>query len=99
MTEIKIGKYKHFKGGEYYVIGIAKHTTTNDELVIYIDKDKNVWARPKDEFLGTVDVDGKLIPRFTYMECVAVSTPSVKLSFFEWWENGAKRYAKEHVED
>ena len=74
MTELKLGKYKHYKGKQYQVIGIAKHSETLEELVIYkalydSDAGSNVlWARPKSMFLETVNVDGKQIPRFEFIE-------------------------------
>ena len=57
MREIKVGqKYRHFKGALVEVIAIAKHSETNELLVIYIHHDTNqVWARPIDMFLGEVD--------------------------------------------
>lgn len=51
------GKYKHYKGGEYEVVGIAKHTETLEELVIYrsLDGTNNIWARPKSIFMDYVE--------------------------------------------
>ncbi len=69
-TEIQLGRYRHFKGGEYEVIGFAKHSETDEKLVIYISLyDSNeVWARPYDMFLEYVEVDGKKIQRFTSID-------------------------------
>ena len=68
---IELGKYKHFKGTMIEVIGIALHSETMEELIIYNHpdpikgKDANtLWARPKQMFLETVEVNGKQIPRF-----------------------------------
>ena len=48
--------YRHFKGGEYMVIGVATHTDTNEKLVIYMDLESDkTWARPYEEFLSKVD--------------------------------------------
>lgn len=59
---MKLGKYKHFKGGEHEVIGIAKHSETLEELVIY-KHDNSLWARPKKMF--EEEVNGE--PRFKYI--------------------------------
>ncbi len=68
---LKLGKYKHYKGNEYRVICIAKHTETNEDLVIYEalyeNLESKIWARPLKMFLEEVEVDGKKIPRFEYI--------------------------------
>ena len=48
MTEIKKGKYRHFKGGEYEVLGVAKHSETLEEMVVYkaLYGDGGIWVRP-----------------------------------------------------
>ncbi len=63
---MQLGKYQHYKGNIYEVIGIALHSETLEELVIYksIDNDKKIWARPKSMFLENVEVSEKIIPRF-----------------------------------
>ncbi len=73
--DIKIGRYRHYKGNEYEVIGIAKHSETLEDLVIYkaLYESKEfgneaLWARPAAMFLEMVKVDGKDIPRFQYIE-------------------------------
>ena len=59
------GVYKHYKGEIYYVSDFAKHTEDGIELVIYSDKQKRVWARPKDMFFGNVTLnDGSKVQRF-----------------------------------
>jgi len=75
MTEVKLGKYKHYKGKQYKVIGVARHSETLEELVIYqalYDSsefgDNALWARPKAMFLETVVVEGKEIPRFKHIK-------------------------------
>ena len=67
MTEIRIGaRYRHYKGNEYVVIGIAKHSETLEEMVIYQAQygDGQIWVRPYLMFTETVRVDGKDVPRF-----------------------------------
>ena len=65
--EVKLGKYKHFKGHMYEMIGVAKHSETLEELVIYRDMTGQLWARPKPMFLETVEKDGKKVPRFEFL--------------------------------
>lgn len=63
---LKIGKYRHYKGGEYQVLGVAKHSETLEELVIY-GHDGELWARPLKMFLEEVEFKGKKLPRFEYL--------------------------------
>jgi len=67
---IKKGRYRHFKGNEYRVIGVATHTESEEELVGYQALDANgcLWARPLSMFQETVEVAGKLVPRFMIVE-------------------------------
>lgn len=64
------GLYEHYKGNKYKVIGIAKHSETLEEMVVYQAQygDFGIWVRPKDMFFEDVLVDGKLKPRFKKME-------------------------------
>ena len=59
--------YRHFKGGEYRLIGIAKDSETLEDMVVYqaLYGDGQMWVRPKDMFFGQVERDGKVFPRFT----------------------------------
>lgn len=74
MDEIKPGRYQHYKGKFYEVIGLARHSETLEELVIYKALynseefgNNALWARPKKMFLETVIVDGKEVPRFKFV--------------------------------
>jgi len=61
------GIYRHYKGGEYRVIGTARHSETDELMVVYrclYDND-SLWVRPLAMFLESVAVDGKEVPRFT----------------------------------
>lgn len=67
--DIKLGKYKHYKGKEYEVLGVARHSETLEELVVYkaLYDDNSLWVRPLKMFTETVDIDGKSVPRFKYI--------------------------------
>jgi hypothetical protein len=67
---MKNGRYRHFKGNEYEVVGVARHSETDEELVVYRPDygEQGLWVRPKDNFLDTVEVDGRRMPRFTPIE-------------------------------
>lgn len=69
MNEIKIGKYRHFKGNEYEVIAIAKHSETTEDYVVYkaLYGDGGMWVRPASMWNETVERDGKTYKRFTYI--------------------------------
>jgi len=66
---LQLGKYQHYKGGLYEVIGVARHSETKEELVVYraLTGDFGLWVRPLTMFLENVEVDGKLILRFKYL--------------------------------
>lgn len=68
-NEIKSGKYKHYKGKEYEVIGITKHSETLEELVVYraLYGNYDLWVRPLKMFIEDVEVDGKRMPRFVFV--------------------------------
>ena len=69
MEEIKIGKYRHFKGNEYKVIAIAKHSETTEDYVVYkaLYGDGGMWVRPASMWNETVERDGVTYKRFTYV--------------------------------
>ena len=66
---IKPGKYRHFKGNEYEVIGTAKHSETLEEMVVYraLYGEFGLWVRPASMWEETVERDGKTYQRFTYI--------------------------------
>jgi hypothetical protein len=67
-NSIPLGKYRHFKGKEYEVIGIARHSETLEEMVVYrqLYGERELWVRPREMFCEEVDVEGKKVPRFQY---------------------------------
>ena len=69
MEEIKLGKYRHFKGGEYEVLAIALHSETQEEMVVYkaLYGDGGVWVRPSSMWNEIIERDGKTFQRFTYI--------------------------------
>lgn len=66
---MRTGPYRHYKGNDYTVIGVARHSETDEELVVYRPEygERGLWVRPKAMFLETVDVNGELVPRFVYL--------------------------------
>jgi len=66
MNDDSTGVYQHFKGNEYEVLGIAKHSETLEEFVVYraLYGEGDLWVRPKDMFFGEKEVGGKMVPRF-----------------------------------
>lgn len=68
--EIKPGKYRHFKGNEYEVLGTARHSETEEELVVYrtLYGDGGLWVRPVSMWTETVERDGQTFQRFIRIE-------------------------------
>ena len=66
---IKLGKYRHYKGNEYEVIGFAIHSETLEDMVIYkaLYGDGKTWVRPASMWEEIVNKDGKIMPRFEYI--------------------------------
>ena len=66
---IRTGRYRHYKGKEYEVLGCAKHSETEEELVVYraLYGDYGLWVRPKGMFLENVVVEGHTHPRFEFI--------------------------------
>ena len=69
MEEIRPGRYRHFKGNEYRVIGTARHSETMEEMVVYqaLYGEHGLWVRPASMWSETVERDGYCGPRFTYI--------------------------------
>lgn len=68
---IKLGqKYRHFKGKEYRVLYLAKHSETLEDMVVYqpLYGDMGIWVRPLEMFLEKVEFEGKIVNRFEEVE-------------------------------
>ncbi|MDD2495818.1 MAG: DUF1653 domain-containing protein [Oscillospiraceae bacterium] len=70
MESIKPGKYRHFKGNEYEVLYIAKHSETLEEIVVYkaLYGEHGIWVRPASMWNETIERDGKTYKRFTLID-------------------------------
>ena len=70
MENIKLGKYRHFKGNLYEVIGVARHSETLEEMVVYkaLYGDGGVWVRPASMWEEEVEVGNQRVPRFAPVE-------------------------------
>ena len=67
---IRPGKYLHYKGKEYEVLGVARHSETLEKIVVYraLYGARDLWVRPLKMFTEKVVVDGKKVPRFRFMK-------------------------------
>jgi len=63
------GRYRHYKGNEYTVVGVARHSETDEELVVYRQEygEQGLWVRPAEMFAETVEVEGRSVPRFEFL--------------------------------
>ncbi len=70
MNEIKLGKYRHFKGNEYEVIGIAKNSESLEDTVVYraLYGENGLWVRPASMWNEIIERDGKRFKRFELIE-------------------------------
>jgi len=68
--EPNLGRYQHYKGNYYEVLGVAKHSETLEPLVVYraLYGDHGIWIRPLKMFMENVEVQGKFVPRFKYID-------------------------------
>ena len=69
MMELKPGKYRHFKGGEYELLEVAKHSETLEPMVVYraLYGEGGLWVRPAAMWNEKVERDGYTGPRFQYI--------------------------------
>lgn len=66
LPQAPLGRYRHYKGGEYEVVGVVRHSETLEVLVLYrpLYGDTGLWVRPYDMFFEQIEVDGRMQPRF-----------------------------------
>ena len=69
MKDVKLGKYRHFKGNEYELIGVAHHSESLEDYAVYraLYGEGELWIRPLAMFFEKVERDGKIFDRFTYI--------------------------------
>ncbi len=69
MSDIKLGKYKHYKGNIYEVVGISTHSETLEQMVVYkaLYGDKKLWVRPATMWFDDILVENQTVKRFTYI--------------------------------
>ena len=78
MSEIRLGRYQHYKGKFYEVLGVARHSETKEELIVYKALYKTEfgenswWVRPKEMFVEKVFVNGQEVLRFSYVGQISV---------------------------
>jgi hypothetical protein len=71
---LQTGLYRHYKGHEYRVFGLVRHSETEEQMVVYqaLYGDYGLWVRPLAMFLETVEVDGETLPRFALVRSESV---------------------------
>lgn len=69
MSELQPGRYRHYKGRDYLVIEVARHSETEEKFVVYRTDygERSLWIRPLEMFTEEVIVEGQAIPRFRYI--------------------------------
>ncbi len=74
---LQTGLYRHYKGGAYRVLGTARHSETEEELVVYqaLYGECGLWVRPLAMFTETVEVEGELLPRFALERAETIALP------------------------
>lgn len=70
MSDLVLGRYRHYKGGEYTVMGVAQHSETGEALVVYRPEygDRELWARPLSMFQESVETPDGVVPRFALID-------------------------------
>ena len=70
MSDFVLGRYRHYKGGEYTVMGVAQHSETGEALVVYRPEygDRELWVRPLSMFQESVETPDGVEPRFALID-------------------------------
>ena len=70
MSDFVLGRYRHYKGGEYTVMGVAQHSETGEALVVYRPEygDRELWVRPLSMFQDSVETPDGVVPRFALID-------------------------------
>jgi hypothetical protein len=69
LPALPLGRYRHYKGNDYEVIGVARHSETHEVLVVYrpLYNATGLWVRPYEMFTGQVEIDARAQPRFEFV--------------------------------
>lgn len=70
LPDIELGRYRHYKGGEYEVLGVVRHSETLEPMVLYrpVDRLSGTWVRPHAMFIEVAPFDGEVQPRFRRLQ-------------------------------
>ena len=70
LPETPLGRYRHYKGGEYEVVGVVRHSETLEPMVLYraLYGEAGLWVRPHAMFFESVVIDGQTRPRFALVQ-------------------------------
>lgn len=84
-TALRPGRYRHFKGNDYTVLGTARHSETMEELVVYRQEygEHGLWVRPSSMFLESVRVDGRSVPRFQRLDLDSELIDPIRSNLFD----------------
>ena len=76
-TPLKPGIYRHFKGGLYQVLHVARHSETQEAYVVYraLYGARGLWVRPLAMFMERIERDGVVLPRFAWVEAINMPAP------------------------
>ncbi len=84
MNEIPLGRYRHYKGNEYTVVGFARHSESLEAMVVYRPEygEHGLWVRPSQMFCETVRIAGEDVPRFRYLGPTSENLPQKTSNLF-----------------